>query len=80
MFVMSKSWKLQVDAMNNAIERFAANKAEEKGLSAIAKDSLRQRVLYGEAYNKIEVYKSGQLYSTMLKISNDIITRINETE
>lgn len=73
---MSRTRKMQLKAMNEALENFTEEVAV--GLNIADANSIKQSVVYNEPYNNIEVYKSNQLYKTMVEESNSIIKNVKD--
>ena len=73
---MGKSRRLQLKAMNSALEKFADAEIKNQKLSMEDTNTVKQKVLYNQPYNNIEVYKSNKIYSTFVDISNDISKEI----
>lgn len=71
---MSRTRKMQLKAMNKALEDFTEKAVV--GLSLSDANTIKQSVVYNEPYNNIEVYKSNQLYKTMVDVSNSITQNI----
>lgn len=71
---MSRTRKMQLKAMNKALEDFTEKAVV--GLNLSDANTIKQSVVYNEPYNNIEVYKSNQLYKTMVDVSNSITQNI----
>lgn len=73
---MSRTRKMQLKAMNKALENFAGEVVI--GLDVSDANSIKQSVVYNEPYNNIEVYKSNQIYKTMVDVSNTIMENVKD--
>lgn len=71
---MSRTRKMQLKAMNKALEDFTEKAVF--GLNLSDANTIKQSVVYNEPYNNIEVYKSNQLYKIMVDVSNSITQKI----
>ena len=74
---MGKSRRLQLKAMNSALVKFTDEETKNQKLSMEDSNTVRQKVLYNQPYNNIEVFKSNKIYSTFVDISNDISKEID---
>ena len=73
---MGKSRRLQLKAMNSALAKFTDAETKTQQLSIEDSNTIKQKVLYNQPYNNIEVHKSNKIYSTFVDISNDISKEI----
>ena len=81
---MRKSRKLQLKAMNVALENYSEQSAKDAGLSKLERGRVLNVVKYQEPYTNIEVYKTNQIYKTMKtageKTQKNIQERLKEEE
>ena len=70
--------KTQLDAMNSAIFEFSENEAKKKNLNTKETNAVKQRVLFAEPYNNMEVYRSNKLYKTMVNRAETVSREINQ--
>lgn len=70
--------KIQLKAMNDVLLDYAINLAIEQNLKMNDINSIKQSVNFSEPYNNMEVYKSNNLYGTLINSSNKIIDKIIE--
>ena len=70
--------KMQLGAMNEAITEFAGKQAKKQDLSPKDINVVKQRVMYGEPYNNMEVIRSNKLYKTMIDRAEVVIKDIEQ--
>ena len=70
--------KMQLEVMNEAIMEFAETQAKKQELSPKEVNSIKQRVMYGEPYNNMEVYRSNKLYKTMADRAEVVLGEIDQ--
>ena len=75
---MKRSKKIQLNAMNTALYEHACKECEKAGLSTSKTNTIKQTVSINAPYNSMEVFKSNELYSTMISIANQNINRIKK--
>ena len=70
--------KMQLKAMNGAILKFTAKQSKDAGLTSKEANGIKQRVLFAEPYNNMEVYRSNKLYKTMVGRAETVVNEISQ--
>lgn len=72
--------KIQLGAMNEAIAEFVEKQAIKQELSPKEVNAIKQRAMYGESYNNMEVYRSNKLYKTMVDRADVLLGEIKQVK
>ena len=67
---------MQLGAMNDAITEFAGKQAKNRDLSQKDVNAVKQKVMYAEPYNNMEVIRSNKLYKTMIDRTEAVLKDI----